>query len=140
MGEVYLAEHRRISRKAAIKLLRPELATRQEIVERFFAEAKAASLIRHDNIVEILDCDILPTGAAFIVMEYLEGEGLETCLARVGNFSENTPRAVWVIEQVASALAAAHAKGIVHRDLKPANIFPKLVENTGDLPFQTLVQ
>jgi serine/threonine protein kinase len=121
MGEVYLAEHRHIDRKAAIKVLLPELSSNQAVVERFFNEARAASRIKHDGIVEIVDCDRHTDGSAYIVMEFLEGESLGESLRRVGRFDLSV--AVGVVGQVADALAAAHAKGIIHRDLKPDNIF-----------------
>jgi eukaryotic-like serine/threonine-protein kinase len=120
MGEVYLAKHRRIERKAAIKLLLPALSSDPDIVARFFNEARATSLITHPGIVQIYDCDVFEN-RAYIVMEYLEGANLNTVLTRHGHF--DIPMAVWVTGQIAGALAAAHAKGIVHRDLKPENVF-----------------
>jgi serine/threonine protein kinase len=123
MGEVYLAKHRHIGREAAIKLLLPELSAREEVVSRFFTEARATGLLRHPNIVEILDCDVHPSGRAYIVMEFLEGENLGECLARIGSFAANVAMAAAIAGQVAGALAVAHGKGIVHRDLKPDNIF-----------------
>jgi serine/threonine-protein kinase len=123
MGEVYLAKHRHIGRKAAIKLLLPELSANEEVVSRFFNEARATGLLRHPNIVEIIDCDVLPNGRAYIVMEFLEGENLGDCLARVRSFAESPATAAAIAGQVAGALAVAHGKGIVHRDLKPDNVF-----------------
>ncbi len=120
MGEVYLATHRRIERKAAIKLLLPALSRDADIVNRFFDEARATSLITHPGIVQIYDCDVFED-RAYIVMEYLEGANLSTVLARNGAFDIGT--AVWVAANIAGALAAAHAKRIVHRDLKPENVF-----------------
>jgi serine/threonine protein kinase len=122
MGEVYLAEHRHIDRKAAIKVLLPELSLKEDVVARFFTEARAASRIRHPGIVEILDCDVdRTTGRTYIVMEYLEGESLGACLARIGRFEPRSTLAI--VGQVAGALAEAHGKGIIHRDLKPDNVF-----------------
>ena len=121
MGAVYLGEHRRIARRAAIKVLLPDLSDNAEVVARFFTEARATSMIRHPGIVEILDCDVLPDGNAFIVMEYLEGETVGAALAREGRLQP--PRALALVRQVAEALAAAHERGIVHRDLKPDNLF-----------------
>jgi eukaryotic-like serine/threonine-protein kinase len=120
MGEVYLAKHRRIERKAAIKLLLPALSRDADIVNRFFNEARATSLITHPGIVQIFDCDVFED-RAYIVMEYLEGANLNAALIRNGAFE--IPMALWVCGQIASALTAAHAKGIIHRDLKPENVF-----------------
>ena len=76
MGEVFVAEHLRLDRRVAIKLLRAEMSSRTEMVARFFAEARATSTIRHPGIVEVLDCDVQPNGRAYIVMELLEGQSL----------------------------------------------------------------
>src|SRR5215468_7418554 len=75
MGQVYLAQHLRIARHVAIKVLLPELSSNERVIERFFTEAQATSLIHHPGIVEVIDCDMLE-GQAYIVMEYLEGESL----------------------------------------------------------------
>jgi eukaryotic-like serine/threonine-protein kinase len=123
MGEVYLARHRHIGRDAAIKVLLPELTKNEEVVARFFTEARATATIRHPGIIEILDCDVHKSGRAYIVMEFLDGENLAERLARAGSFAGDFPSVGSIIIQVASALAAAHAKGIVHRDLKPDNVF-----------------
>jgi serine/threonine-protein kinase len=131
MGEVYLGRHRHIGRDAAIKLLLPELSRNEEVVARFFNEARATAAIRHPGIVEIIDCDVHPSGRAYIVMEYLEGENLATCLARVGSFAGDIRTVASITGQVASAVAAAHSKGIVHRDLKPDNVFLSVSRNTG---------
>jgi serine/threonine-protein kinase len=124
MGEVYLAEHRHLARRAAIKVLRAEFSADEDLLTRFFAEARAASLICHPGIIEILDCDVdRGTGRPFIVMEYLEGESLEDFLSRRGALAGDLSAAQLIVAQTAEALAAAHAGGIVHRDLKPANVF-----------------
>jgi serine/threonine protein kinase len=124
MGEVYLAEHRHLARRAAIKLLRAEFSADEDLLARFFAEARAASSIRHPGIIEILDCDVdRTTGRPFIVMEHLEGESLEDFLTRRGALVGDIGTAELIVAQIAEALAAAHAGGIVHRDLKPANVF-----------------
>jgi serine/threonine protein kinase len=122
MGEVYLAAHRRLARLAAVKVLLPEFSTNAEVVTRFFTEARATSLIDHPGIVEILDCDVLPSGRAYIVMEFLRGESLAACLRRVGDMRDDFPAVLSIGQQMASALAEAHAKGIIHRDLKPDNV------------------
>jgi serine/threonine protein kinase len=122
MGAVYLAEHPRIERKVAVKVLRGALAQDPVTVARFLNEARAASAIRHRGIIEILDSGTLePEGAPYIIMELLEGEGLDARLRRLGRLG--VADAVQVARETASALVAAHAKGVVHRDLKPANLF-----------------
>ena len=121
MGEVYLAEHRHLKRKAAVKLLAPELVGRPDLLERFFLEARATSAIAHPGIVQVFDCEVDATGRPYIVMEFLEGETLAAVLARRGALPALT--AARLGRGMAEALEAAHAKGIVHRDLKPENIF-----------------
>ncbi len=121
MGVVYRAQHQLIGKPAAVKLLLPELSSNQEVVNRFFTEARAATSIRHPGIVEVFDFGYLPNGMAYIVMELLDGEPLSRRLAARGRLQER--ESLIIIRGVASALAAAHAQGIVHRDLKPDNIF-----------------
>ncbi|HEX8109522.1 MAG TPA: serine/threonine-protein kinase, partial [Kofleriaceae bacterium] len=120
MGAVYAAEHALLGRPAAIKVLLPELSHKQDIVMRFFNEARAATAIRHPGIIEIYDFGWTPSGAAFIVMERLEGETLGQRSSRV---RLRWPAVLSIARQIAGALAAAHAQGIVHRDLKPDNVF-----------------
>ncbi len=127
MGEVYLAEHKYIARKAAIKFLLRDLSNSSELVGRFFAEARAASVIKHPGIVEVLDCDV-HDGRAYIVMELLRGESLRDYIERVGSVGRDEPGALGIFRQIASALAAAHAQEIVHRDLKPDNIYLHVAE------------
>jgi serine/threonine protein kinase len=123
MGEVFLGVHRRIGRRVAIKLLLPEYSASPALLGRFFTEARATSLINHPGIVQILDCDVHPSGRAYIIMEYLHGESLRTALARVGPMVNDLPSVVSIVAQGAEAVGAAHEKGIVHRDLKPDNMF-----------------
>src|SRR5262245_57292356 len=121
MGAVYAAEHPRIGRRVAIKVLHPELGKSPEIVARFFTEAKAANEIRNEHIIEILDFGELPDGISYFVMEWLDGQSLAEALNRQRKFP--LPRALHVARGVGRALAAAHESCIVHRDLKPDNIF-----------------
>jgi serine/threonine protein kinase len=123
MGQVFLGVHRRIGRRVAIKLLLPQYSSSPGLLSRFFTEARATSLIDHPGIVQILDCDVHPSGRAYIIMEYLHGESLRGALGRVGRFANDLPTVANVVAQVAEAVGAAHEKGIVHRDLKPDNIF-----------------
>jgi serine/threonine-protein kinase len=121
MGEVYLADHQRIERRAAIKVLAPEGTHDAEMVRRFFNEARATSLIRHPGIVQVYDCDVHRNGRAYIVMEYLEGESLATRLQRFGVLPWTS--ACRITRLVADAIGAAHEKKIIHRDVKPGNVF-----------------
>ena len=137
MGEVFLAEHRHIDRKAAIKVLRPELSSNEDVVARFFSEARSASRIKHPGIVEIIDCEIDQRGRAYIVMELLDGESLGQCLERVGNLELNS--SLGIVGQIASALSAAHPKGIIHRDLKPDNVFLVSTPDDAETPLSVKV-
>jgi serine/threonine protein kinase len=121
MGAVYIGQHPVIDRKVAIKVLKRELAADKSLVERFVNEARAANVIRHPNIVEILDVGTLADGLPYIIMELLSGESLAQRLQRTGRLG--LEYAVHIAVQTMSALAAAHARGIVHRDLKPDNLF-----------------
>lgn len=123
MGAVYLAEHsdaRSASRKV-IKILLPEFSRNPTIRERFEREALAVMRLKHQYIVEIDNFGALADGQLYLMMEYLDGETLETHLERRGRCSLH--HALHVIAQVMSALACMHEAGLVHRDLKPANIF-----------------
>lgn len=120
MGRVYLAVHPGIGSRVAVKVLSPECSMRPELVERFFAEARAVNVIRHENIVSVLDLARLPDGRPYIVMEYLDGAPLSRTLERGGL---GVVDAVRLVCELLDALAEAHARGIVHRDLKPDNVF-----------------
>ncbi|HEV8321093.1 MAG TPA: protein kinase [Myxococcota bacterium] len=128
MGAVWLAEHALLRNRAVIKLLLPELASHPEIVQRFFAEAKAAAAIDSPAVVKVFHMDTMPDGTPYIVMEHLRGRSLERFLEQVGAVPEPVARAIGA--RVAGVLALAHEKGIVHRDLKPPNVF--LVTDTED--------
>jgi hypothetical protein len=119
-GTVYEAQHRLLGRKAAVKVLRRELAASPQMVARFLREALAVNMIKHPNIVDIYEFGELPDGRPFYVMELLEGTDLRSLLTERGRF---TPVEVYdILEPVCSALQAAHDLGIVHRDLKASNI------------------
>jgi len=120
-GEVYLAENPLIERRAAVKVLHPSLAQDAELVRRFLNEARAASSIRHPNIIDVFDAGATANGAPYILMEFLEGMSLKNRLASQGRLS--VAQTLHIANQAGSALAAAHAIGIVHRDFKPENLF-----------------
>jgi putative nucleotidyltransferase with HDIG domain len=120
MGTVYFAEHTIIGRRAAIKVLNRDVSANEDIVARFFTEAKAVNSIRHPNIVDITDFGQAES-MYFIIMEMLEGETLGARLESERFLDERTT--VRILGQVASAVGAVNEHGIVHRDLKPENIF-----------------
>src|SRR5262245_10442786 len=121
MGVVYVAEHVKLRRKVAIKVLRAEFSSKADAIGRFFDEAVSVNRIGNEHIVDVTHCDTAPSGEAYFVMEYLQGDALSTVLRRERQFS--LQRTLHVGVQVAEALGAAHDSGIVHRDLKPDNIF-----------------
>src|ERR1700722_15861543 len=118
MGFVYRAWDARLHREVAIKLLHSEY-TMPGMRERFLREARAASALNHPNICTIFDLGE-QNGEPYLVMELLEGETLKE---RIGRGAVPAEEIGAYSQEVADALAAAHAKGIVHRDIKPANIF-----------------
>ncbi len=120
MGEVYEAEHTVLGRRVAIKFLHPDLAGNEQLLQRFFQEAKIAGNLGHPNICEVTDVGTADDGAPYMIMPYLEGRSLREVLDE-GMLA--LPRVVDIMAQVLSGLAKAHDAGIVHRDLKPANIF-----------------
>ena len=125
MGEVFKAEHRRMKRIVAIKMLPKALMKGAAAVARFQREVEAASKLLHPNIVSAFDAD-LANGIHFLVMEYVEGADLYALVRANGPLSVET--GLNYILQAAKGLAAAHAVGIVHRDIKPANL---LLDNKG---------
>ncbi|HEU4615005.1 MAG TPA: serine/threonine-protein kinase [Kofleriaceae bacterium] len=118
MGYVFRAEHVKLGREVALKLLRGDYAKRRDAVLRFFQEAKTVNRVRHRNIVDVTDFVELPDGTTFIIMEFLRGQSLGKW-ARTG---VDLPRALAVLVQICDGLGAAHAVGVVHRDLKPDNV------------------
>jgi serine/threonine-protein kinase len=120
MGVVYAGEHVLLGRSAAIKVLARQYSANREIVRRLFNEARALTQITHPGIVQVFDFGVADEGSAYIVMELLQGEAMDMRLARIGRFA---PRdTLRLMQLIAAAVSAAHAKGIVHRDLKPGNI------------------
>jgi serine/threonine-protein kinase len=120
MGVVYLAQHKTLGRRAAVKVLVPELSSNQDIVSRFFNEARATTAIRNPGIVEVFDFGFLDDRSAYIVMEYLDGESLA---ARIRKARPKVVATLGVLRAIARPLQAVHELGIVHRDLKPDNVF-----------------
>ncbi|MBW2730741.1 MAG: serine/threonine protein kinase [Deltaproteobacteria bacterium] len=121
MGIVYKGEHAMLGKPVAIKILHERFARREGATEQFLREARAASQVRHPNIVDVTDFGETADNSVYFVMEYLEGESLEDVLGRDHHIELfNT---VNVVRQVGHALAAAHDHGVIHLDLKPENIF-----------------
>src|SRR5438874_5231015 len=119
MGVVYLAEHLRLKRKVALKVLAPELLADERFRERFVRESELAASLDHPNVVTVHDAGE-QDGLLYIAMRFVEGTDLKTVIERDGPMALD--RAASIVSQVASALDAAHAKGLIHRDVKPANI------------------
>jgi serine/threonine protein kinase len=120
MGQVYLAEHVRMKRRCAVKIMRPQLMSDPVAVVRFNREAENASQISHPNVCAVYDFGETPTGLIYLAMEFIDGEPLSRILEREQSLIP--VRAADVISQTADALSAAHGLGILHRDLKPDNI------------------
>src|SRR5688572_17650573 len=121
MGKVYRAHHVALDKPVAIKVLQRMDGAQQQHALRFKAEARAASRLDHPNSVQILDFgEDDKDGLLYIAMELLEGEDLQSILARERRL--DTQRICWIMSQTLAALGAAHAKGVVHRDMKPGNI------------------
>lgn len=126
MGNVYEAVNEQIQRRAAIKVLHPHFAENPQVVQRFLNEARAVNIVKHRCLVDVYEFGQLDDGAAYIIMEFLDGETLHERLWHAGGRLP-VELVIRYGRQIALALAAAHAKGIIHRDLKPANIM--LVED-----------
>jgi len=120
MGTVYRAEHVVLGRRLAVKVLRPEFSTDEDLVRRFQREAVAASKLGQENIVDVTDFGRTREGNLYFVMEQLEGRSLAAVLHAEGPLPFD--RTALILAQLCRALAAAHGHGIVHRDLKPDNL------------------
>ncbi len=121
MGSVWRGVHVTTGRKVAVKILDEKYLSNANIVQRFGREARAASAIAHEGIVEILDIDQMDEGIPFLVMEFLEGESLAHRIDYGARMSEH--EVVSLGAQLLDALHAAHESGVIHRDLKPDNIY-----------------
>jgi serine/threonine-protein kinase len=126
MGEVYLARHVALGRRAAVKVLKPELTNDRELVARFFQEAKAMAGLGHVNLVDVIDYGVIDE-TVYLTMEFLEGRTLAEQLQGAG---VTIAEALHITAQACDALDACHGAGIIHRDLKPENVF--LIKKGGD--------
>jgi len=121
MGAVYEAYHASAGKRVAVKVMHRGLLAYPELSARFRREAKVTSELNHPNVVKVFDLGFGAAGEPYLVMEFLEGEDLQTRLERGGPLPLAT--VVQIVNQVAAALAEAHTASIVHRDLKPDNVF-----------------
>ena len=134
MGAVYEAKHTVIGKRVAVKVLLEKFLAKSDFVARLLQEARLASSIGHEHIVDVTDFGTTTDGRSFVVMEFLDGESLAELAMREAPLP--IERSLGIARQVASALGAAHAKGIFHRDVKPENIY--LVKR-GDADFVKVV-
>jgi serine/threonine protein kinase len=132
MGVVFQAIHPGIGKRVALKVIHPELSTNEEMLSRFFNEARAVTQIGHHNIVDVQDFGQTPDGDSFIVMELLEGRSLAAAMSSLSG-AVPLERSLHIARQIADGIEAAHARGIIHRDLKPDNII--LISRAGDPDF-----
>jgi serine/threonine protein kinase len=130
MGRVFRAEHVLMHKPLAVKILNKEHTKNRELVARFEREATAAANIEHPNVVAATDFGKLEDGTVYLALELVQGKNLR---AEIAKGALEVRRALHIARQVASGLAAAHARNIVHRDLKPENVI--LVEKDGDPDF-----
>ena len=119
MSVVYLAEQIRLKRRAALKLLAPELADDARFRERFLRESELAASLDHPNVIPIFDAGETD-GILYIAMRYVEGQDLGQLFQQEGKLESE--QALRILRPVADALDYAHAHGLVHRDVKPGNI------------------
>jgi eukaryotic-like serine/threonine-protein kinase len=120
MGQVYLAEHVKMGRKSAVKVMNPGMVQNVDAVSRFNREAQNASRINHPNVAGIYDFGETPDGLVYLAMEFVEGKPLTEIIREHGALPPM--RASEIARQTAEGLSVAHDMGIVHRDLKPDNI------------------
>lgn len=130
MGSVWAARNELTDRDFAVKFLLPELAPNRDALHRFFLEARACGQIKHPAVVAVYDMGQAEDGAPYLVMELMEGEGLDHRLERSGIFRPGEAAAF--VAFIARGLEEAHIRGLVHRDLKPGNIF-FAIDDRGDV-------
>ncbi|HEY9712908.1 MAG TPA: serine/threonine-protein kinase [Chroococcales cyanobacterium] len=127
MSLVYLARHKTLKNRVAVKTLLPHLAVHEQSLQRFHQEARAASNLKHPNVITVHDFGTTPDGNPYLVMDYVDGISLGDLLEKEKHLPAE--RSLKIFVQMADALYHAHSKGIIHRDLKPTNIL--LVEKDG---------
>ena len=134
MGAVYEGKHALIGKRVAVKVLLEKFHAQSDFVARLLQEARLASSIGHENIVDVTDFGTTDDGRSFVVMEFLDGESLADLERREAPLP--IERSLRIARQAASALGAAHAKGIFHRDVKPENLY---LVRRGDADFVKVV-
>jgi eukaryotic-like serine/threonine-protein kinase len=127
MGTVYRARRLLIGDTVAVKILRPEYAMDDRIVERFRREAQATALLKHPNAVTVYDAGVSEEGLLYFAMEFVEGQTLRDLLRKQGPLIQGA--AIAIVQQICAALDEAHRHGVVHRDLKPENILVQQTPN-----------
>ena len=130
MGQVYLAEHVKMGRKSAVKVMRPTMVQDADAISRFNREASNASRINHQHVAGIYDFGETQDGLIYLAMEYVDGEPLTDLVDKLGALPP--VRAAEITRQTGEALAVAHEMGIVHRDLKPDNIMVAKLRDGSD--------
>lgn len=128
MGSVFVAEHLRLKKQVAIKILATHLRENENAHARFVREAEIVSQLHHPHIVQIYDFDATEDGCPYLVMELIDGTPLDTYLQAHGPLAISTT--VSIALQCASALHLAHKLSVVHRDLKPANVLVQSVNGS----------
>jgi serine/threonine-protein kinase len=123
MGAVYLLRQDQIDQHIAVKVLHGRAANSDELVQRFYREAKSLSMLSHPNIIDVFIFGRTDDGLIYMAMEYIDGQSLRELVDSVGALEEL--RAIRIIIQCLSALEEAHSQGIIHRDMKPDNILLK---------------
>ena len=129
MASVFLAERLHLRDSVAIKVL--QTRSDEDALKRFQVEAAAAAKVKHPNVVTIYDFGLTEDGTVYIVMEFLEGPGLDQEMHKLGRMS--VERALEIIKPVCSAINAAHSVGLLHRDIKPPNIILHRSKHEGEI-------
>ncbi len=144
-GVVYRGRHVVSDAQVAIKMLHGPCGANEQLVERLLTGARAASAVRHANLIAVLDLGRTPDGTAFVVTEHLTGESLEARLRRVGRLPPF--EAINILRQLAQGLGAAHEAGLVHGGLRPSHVFlckrkgrRRLVRHSGHTPMHLAVE
>src|SRR5262249_40799339 len=130
MGQVYLAEHVKMGRKSALKVMHPGMVKDVDSISRFNREAANASRISHPNVAAVYDFGETPENIIYLAMEFVDGPPLTRVIEQAGALQPK--RAAEITRQTGEALAVAHDMGIVHRDLKPDNIMIAKTRDGGD--------